>query len=1656
MNGAIFLHRWTHWAIPEGRVDEFVPWRERLTVAEVLPKDMLRRPGLAVHVNGRRVDSEEWFLRELAPGDHVDVAVRPAEITSAALLAGLVSAAVSVGVSLVLSLILPKPKGPKKRGDDESPTYAWDRKDNNRVEGQPRAVLYGELRVAPQVFDEFVTTQSVPPKSTLNLLLYLGEGQYESIGGVTADNPIDRPLKAGDLEYPLPEGIEINGNPLANYRGVEAHVRLGTNEQEPIPGFEEIHTVSEVGSTLTQAETSAPNNNGTAWALATFPYNSNDASVQAIWTAYAQGFDLPDEADAYTITINFPEGLYKSTTGGLQDAFFQALIRYRELDGFGSPILTGGDNGDGWVYVTPVAALAAHHQGPFPYELTGSFYNPAGFTPGAQGGVLAADVNGSGAYTSLTNGGVAANAVTPWTAGQAIDEFTWEGWYTPGSLPLTGTGTNTCRPIFEWLSTGSYRGISILLQRIEVDTGDSQLTQRWRLRTYFGDGTVTLKSFDDTFATAVGSANFLNVRKYHIAVAYKRNYTGGTDRWRIYLDGILVREITSNPSGWEMLAPAAPMRLLETLGTPNGTVKGFGRMDECRVWRMERSAAQIGSDYNAGAGNFAVPTATLVACWHFDSQDNLVNYTFGGDSSGNGNNITTEGGGTIGDPTTTGSSTVVRPGGGTLLRARYRIQLMRFNLDSNAALIGDQADWESIDGRIDEQLSYPNSVMLALKIPATNQLNTTHPTVTVVAKGRKVPVWDGLNEASPTFDVRWSANPAWVLYDAGTARRFGRGGDFDHTNINLVSFKEWADYCDEKVYDALGRTVIHETDTDQPIVDILYDSTMNAGVGGLQVQFRLGFLVPAKWKVGGFLGFAGLPTSGGSIVLDINATAAGMDGFEITDISFNGGSWLVDLLYDTATLGTPWADGSGIDAAGGAPVVSGTVEGREERFRFDGVFDTFKKTWDAWMEITRCGRAMPVLDGSRLRVRMSKPRSPVGIVGMAQIEPGSFKVSYASRRDRPNLYVTDFLDRDQDWRQKPAERGSPSLEAGAPESAINRENIEVFGLTRRSGVLREMDFMLLVNETLVRQGEFKTGIEALLYEVGDVINLAHDIMPWGPSGRFPAACTGTTITLERQIVLAPATTYYVQIRNNALGQTGSGSTVSDPLETRQITSVAGTYAAGASISIGSGFDTDPASFDPWLIYVTPFQVEIAEITLSGEDFKRKVTWVQYDEDVYDVDDLQDDIVTPEVPPATDDATPGPVTDLLLTQGQELSADGTWHVRINASWLLEVATAHIVHHVLVWARELGTGPFQQVANEPGPATSSHFIPPVETVGAIIEVVIQPVSMLGSALDLDLCTHGQITLTGFSLPPDYPTNLRAVMNGDQVTYLWDPPAEARGLFFELRRGGWCLGQVVGVAPPGSTSMGPMDNWAASTDNAHLDGPPILVLRARDGRGQFSRAAKLFTFQPSVPGAVVLTGSAVRGKTSGVGNTRFEDWGIGWTAAIPTLLDPVLVDVDTATIVSGQLILKIAGSALTGTYTTGANTIAADSRPEYTYVEAFVQADQVPPITIAEMTLPSDDPAAARRSFEGLTDVVECTLLLEWRLRTEPTGSYSAWEEFRPGLFFVIDVQFRITVTRPSTDWNVRIYSFGTRLSRVAPQRFQRTPTATALQSAFASIG
>lgn len=1637
----VHVHEWEVWLSAAGRVDRKLEWREGLVTGDLVPEAMREEKGLTCHRNGVVVDPRTTPVR---PGDHVDFAVRPADpVTLGSIVAGAqalggtfwLTLAALVAINVALALLMPKPKGPKRRDDDDG-AGSWSGPRNDRTEGQPIMIIYGETRAAPQVIDEFTRVQVAPPEAKLYTLMSFGEGPIYAIGNQLVDTPSGTPLESDNASSPLPTGLQVQGNNLQNFDGVRAWVRMGTIEQEAVPGFNLVATDYVVGQALRQEETTLKSYLGPMSSqFITNPYNSNAAGPQAVWDQYAVGFDMTEEADQFGVVVGFPQGLYSLTTnGGMADGTFLCYIRYRELDLAGLPITTGGDNGDGWVYVPPQPMLFTQQQNPFQKEYGGTFQDPQTFTPGTLGKSL--DCDGANDYATTSLADAPMNQPADWAATQRPATMSFDGW-----IQLDGLSSGTARefrPILE-ISDPSFtgRGLSLMIENVAVDFGWAYAL--WVPVFYIGSGVSRTKFYEHAPGGSFPPHNRIpptsgTTAWHHLAFTYASGIGGNANNIRlsIYLNGVQVYQTTDTSPLRKIYCAGKALEMMRSR-VFQATNYTNGRADEWHCWNKELTAAEVTDLYRVGNGNYVQTSPELVAGWHFDD---LTPFTtaqdfgnFGGNSSVN--DLLVQNGGTSGSV----NGTVVTPGGAGAdpKRGKFRVQVLRITLDSISNLSIDASNWDLLYGYLDDQLSYPTTPILATEIKATDQLNTSAPTITALVKGRLCPVWDGVSTLNPSITYQWTQNPAWIALDVITNKSYGRGQDFDlRTGVDLVSVKEVADYCDGFLYDGRGRTGIHESDNAVPIFDLRYDSTLFGGLGGIEIFFRTSPTVfdhPEHWVPGAFIGFDGIPFPSTGLSVDINATNVG--GLEIVDILWNNPGWNVRVRWDAAQYGAPWADGGFLSTSLTVDTLEGTAAVYERRFQYDNQIDTFRPVWELLEEILSTARARPVKRGNRISFKKEAPRDPVGIVTMGSIVEGSFSVSYAGALDTPNSYQIDFIDRDHNYARSSISIDDEALDDTAAEEEMRREQISLEGVTRRSQVRRHGLFLLAVNRLLRRRGTFRTGLEALLYEVGDIVQISHDLMPWGQSGRVGTGSSTLSVVVDRQVTIVSGETYYVRVRSNASGQTGSGSSVSDTYQTVEVTEPAGTYPAGHQLAVASpGFNTIPARDDPFSLYRQgeEFLAQIVEIQLRP-DFEREVTWLQYDAAVYDADLLGVDLpltLQSTSPPRTD-VLPAEVHDLFASELTRSDADGGQQSELIVTWTHEESTSSVLARSNVFARYVPQGSWEKVAEAVGAANGVRFRPRISAPGTYVEVAVQAVSVTGTCLRPARCPRTSVTLFGIFLGPAKPAALTATLEADRATYAITPSSD-RGSRHELRRDGWILGQRVGPIALGQTRFGPTPNWAGGPTNARGESSPPLLLRAIDGRGQFSEALRLETFNPVVPGSV-LTGGASQ-----------ED----------SAFASVTITGGATAVVDGRTIVEFTGSNLT--MTLGSLTSApSNGRGERQYVEFLCVADQVHPLTVEQAQLPIDSPLMDRWTAEGPLTLLDgepanCTMLVEWRSLIALGGGTSDWSPYTPGIAFGVKgtIDFRVTVTRPNTDFNVRIYRMASRTSRVPKQRHERMPS------------
>jgi predicted phage tail protein len=142
--------------------------------------------------------------------------------------------------------------------------------------------------------------------------------------------------------------------------------------------------------------------------------------------------------------------------------------------------------------------------------------------------------------------------------------------------------------------------------------------------------------------------------------------------------------------------------------------------------------------------------------------------------------------------------------------APWDIRVRRITADSTSTSLNNKTYWDSYTEIISAKLNYPNSALFGLQIDASQfnsiprrgyeadliliKIPSNYDPITREYTG----TWDG------TFNVEWSNNAAWVLYDIVTNDRYGLGQIISETMIDKWTLYTIGQYCDEMVPDGFG------------------------------------------------------------------------------------------------------------------------------------------------------------------------------------------------------------------------------------------------------------------------------------------------------------------------------------------------------------------------------------------------------------------------------------------------------------------------------------------------------------------------------------------------------------------------------------------------------------------------------------------------------------------------------------------------------------------------------------------------------------------------------------------------------------------------------------------------------------------------------------
>ena len=411
---------------------------------------------------------------------------------------------------------------------------------------------------------------------------------------------------------------------------------------------------------------------------------------------------------------------------------------------------------------------------------------------------------------------------------------------------------------------------------------------------------------------------------------------------------------------------------------------------------------------------------------------------------------------------------------------QYEIEVEKLTADQTNTRYGDDIALTNIQEITYDDFTYPRKTLVAVTARATDQLSGSI-NLSCLAECTYLSVYDGTQ-----WNVEFSCNPAWVVWDILTQPVYKdeaigksnisttaagvdiwRYDGFDPSKLDLIKFKEWADFCGDVV---------------KAVTCCITASSTGVRVNG----------------------------SGFSALTPGDFIKHGTKGIRM----------VTEILSDTALY---------ITHAFTTDLSSESISIVEIRCTFNGGFDVEMDMWTSAMKVAQIGRGQLIKDGTKYTVAIDKSiagdlTQPAQLFSAGNIYKDTFKETFLPKADRAAEIEINFLNADKEYSRDTLSVFNPGI-----DNPTNRVNLQLFGITKVNEAWRAGMLRLYQNQYILRTIEFDVDVDAIACTAGDVIYFQHEVPQWGYGGRIVSG-TESSITLDRTVQIAHGQTHEILIR----------------------------------------------------------------------------------------------------------------------------------------------------------------------------------------------------------------------------------------------------------------------------------------------------------------------------------------------------------------------------------------------------------------------------------------------------------------------------------------------------------------------------------------------
>lgn len=514
-------------------------------------------------------------------------------------------------------------------------------------------------------------------------------------------------------------------------------------------------------------------------------------------------------------------------------------------------------------------------------------------------------------------------------------------------------------------------------------------------------------------------------------------------------------------------------------------------------------------------------------------------------------------------------------------------------------------------------------------------------------------------------------------------------------------------------------------------------------------------------------------------------------------------------------------------------------------FTFNYIYDSAGRLWDALKYPETIGRGKVIPRGTRFTCVCDYATMPVQLFSVGNIKQDSFSEAFQSQENRANCVEISFINKDKAYERDVIPVYSDTYDAS--DSLQSPTQIELMGCTSLEQAYKHGRHFLRCNAYEVRTVTIEAFVDAIACTIGDVILIQHDVPEWGEGGRV-ASVEGQTIVLDKTVETEPGKTYKLLIRNSE----------TDAVETYAVMAVVGNRVTVKELP-GQIANESLYAFGEVNKVAKPFRV--LSITKSHSEQTRKITAIEYYEELYRTDGDQVPTIIPDVTKLG-----VYVRQLSLTKSIVTMKDGTVTANINLRWVLPRNQRAV--EVRVYYKPDSASEYTLYATVDGSETQS-VIPNVPVDNYSVRVVcVNEVGQVGTPVTQT------IYIAGKELPPSDVTGVKAVQdrrNSSVVQLSWSSNPESDISGYKVYEGDTVLvdhtgstGYTTFISRSGTYTYGVKAIDTSGNESLHV---ATVTLKAVVNDADIQVPNKPAT------GVVRLTGKTVRVEFDAVTNTYID---------------------------------------------------------------------------------------------------------------------------------------------------------------------------------------